>query len=333
MRAPTVRRYRRIVRVVVMEDYQRAVERLACFPAAGGHEITVHAERPADLEERVAQIGEAEVLVLIRERTPIDDALLERLPHLRLICQTGRGMPHLDIEACTRRGVVVCSGGGSPYAPAELTLALILASRRCLVEDAVALRAGAWQTTIGSELRGRTLGIVGFGTIGALVAGYGLALGMHVLAWGREASLERAQAAGVELEPDLEALLSRSHVASLHLKLTPETRGIVGAAQLARMRADALLVNTARAALVAPGALSSALALGRPGRAAIDVFDAEPAIDDPLVQSGLILATPHLGYVTWETYEAYFVQVFAQVDAFAAGSPVDMVNPEAFSRS
>ena len=316
------------MRVVVMEDYQRAVERLECFAWASGHEVVERSVRPLDLAERAAQIGDAEVLVLIRERTPIDAPLLALLPHLRLICQTGRGTPHIDIEACTRRGVVVCTGTGSPYAPAELTLALILASARCLVADVVALRSGTWQTTIGTELHGRTLGIVGYGTIGALVGRYGRALGMQVLAWGRAASFDRARADGCELEPDLGALCARSDVVSLHLKLSPETRGIVTAGHLAQMKQDALLVNTARAGLIEGGALEAALAAGRPGRAAIDVFDEEPATGDPLVRQAAVLATPHLGYVTWETYESYFGQVFAQVDAFAAGAPVGVINPE-----
>jgi len=314
-----------------MEDYQRAVERLECFAGASEHEVVVQSKRPADVVERAAQIGNAEVLVLIRERTPIDAPLLELLPHLRLICQTGRGTPHIDIEACTTRGIVVCTGSGSPYAPAELTLALILASARCLVDDVVALRSGTWQTTMGSELHGRTLGIVGYGTIGALVARYGRALGMQVLAWGRAGSIERAQADGCETEPDLDVLCACSDIVSLHLKLSPETRGLVTSQHLARMKHDALLVNTARAGLIEGGALEAALTAGRPGRAAIDVFDEEPATGDPLLRHAAVLATPHLGYVTWETYESYFGQAFAQVDAFAAGAPVGVVNPDVLS--
>jgi D-3-phosphoglycerate dehydrogenase len=240
-------------------------------------------------------------------------------------------MPHIDLDACTRRGIVVCAGGGAPYAPAELTLALLLAATRLLVDDAVALRGGTWQTTIGRELHGRALGIVGYGSIGALVGGYGRALGMRVLAWGRAGSLERARADGHEPEPDLEALCSRSDVLSLHLKLSPETRGIVTARHLGLMKPDALLVNTARAGLIEPGALVTALDAGRPGYAAIDVFDEEPAVTDTFVSHARVLATPHLGYVTWETYEAYFGEAFAQVDAFAAGKPVGVVNPDALA--
>lgn len=316
-----------------MEDYQRAVEQLGCYSAVTGHDIVVHATRATTVAERAAQIGDAEAVVLIRERTPIDAALLDRVPHLRLICQTGRGLPHIDLAACTERGIVVCNGGGSAHAPAELTLALILASSRGIVEDAVALRAGSWQTTVGFELNGKTLGIVGYGAIGALVARYGQALGMHVLAWGRKASLARTRADGHEPEPGLEAIFARSDVVSLQLKLTPETRGIVTSRHLATMKPDALLVNTARAGLIEPGALDAALSAGRPGRAAIDVFDDEPALEDPILRHASVLATPHLGYVTWETYESYFAEAFAQLDAFAAGAPIGVVNPEARLRT
>ena len=316
------------MRVVVMEDYQGAVERLRSFTALAGHDVVVRRPRPVDLADRAAQIGNAEALVLIRERTPIDAALLDLLPDLRLICQTGRGTPHIDLEACTERGIVVCNGSGSPVAPAELTLALMLASSRRLVEDAVALRAGTWQTTIGTELDGKTLGIVGYGGIGAIVARYGVALGMQVRAWGREGSLERARADGHEPEAHLSALFAESDVVSLHAKLTAESRGLVTPALLASMKPEALLVNTSRAGLIEPGALDAALSAGRPGRAAIDVFDDEPAIDDPLLRHDGLLATPHLGYVTWETYESYFAEAFGQVEAFARGAPVGVVNPQ-----
>jgi D-3-phosphoglycerate dehydrogenase len=237
-------------------------------------------------------------------------------------------MPHIDLTACTERGILVCNGSGSPYAPAELTLALILASSRRIVEDAVALRGGSWQTTVGVELNGKTLGIVGYGAIGALVARYGHALGMHVLAWGREGSLARAHADGHEPQPDLETVFARSDVVSLQLKLSPETRGIVTSRHLATMKPDALLVNTARAGLIEPGALNTALGSGRPGCAAIDVFDDEPALEDPILRHPSVLATPHLGYVTWETYESYFAEAFAQLNAFSAGAPLGVVNPK-----
>jgi D-3-phosphoglycerate dehydrogenase len=259
--------------------------------------------------------------------------LLERLPELRLIAQTGRGIPHLDLEACTEHGVVVTTGSGSPVAPAELTWALVLAAVRLLPQEAAALRRGRWQTTLGTELSGKTLGVYGYGSIGALVAGYGRAFGMRVLVTGRERSRERARAD--EFEPvEREHLFRSADVLSLHLKLTGETRGIVTAADLASMRPTALLVNTARARLIAPGALVAALGRGRPGAAALDVFDDEPLPpDDPLRALENVLCTPHLGYVTRESYELYFGQAFDQINAFAAGAPVDVVNPEALNRT
>ncbi len=312
-----------------MEDYGGIVAQLQALALLETHDVTVQRTRPLGVEERAEQIGDAEALVLIRERTPVDEALLERLPRLVLICQTGRGMPHLDLEACTRRGIVVCNSGGSPYAPAELTLALILAASRRIVEDATALSGGRWQVTVGRELRGRVLGIVGYGAIGALVGRYGAALGMHVLAWGRSGSLERARADGHEAEPDLDELCARADVLSLHARLTPETRGLVTRRRLGSMRADALLVNTARAGLIEEGALLAALEEGRPAAAALDVFDEEPALTDPLVRHPRVLATPHLGYVTAETYERYFGEAFGQIAAYAAGRLRGVVNPEA----
>jgi D-3-phosphoglycerate dehydrogenase len=311
-----------------MEDYQRAVERLEAFRLVAEHDVVVHGDRPETAEARAAEIGDAEALVLIRERTPVDEPLLERLPHLRLIVQTGRGLPHVDVDACTRRGIVVCNGSGTPYAAAEMTLALMLAATRNLVTDVESLRAGGWSTVMGRELNGRVLGIVGYGSIGALVGRYGSALGMRVVAWGREASLERALGDGVVAERDLDALCSAADVLSLHVRLTPETRGLITARHLSLMKPDALLVNTARAGVIERGALLAALAAGRPGAAAIDVFDEEPAVGDPLVADPAVLATPHLGYGTWETYEGFFAEAFAQVNAFAAGAPTGVVNPE-----
>lgn len=316
------------MRVVVLEDYQGLVEQLDAYALTAGHDVVVRRTRPVTLDERAAQIGDAEALVLIRERTPVDEPLLARLPHLRLVVQTGRGLPHVDVEACTRRGIVVCNGSGTPYAAAEMTLALMLAATRHVVTDAVELRAGGWSTTAGRELHGRVLGIAGYGSIGALVARYGTALGMRVLAWGRAASLARALVDGHEPEPDLDALCRRADVLSLHLKLTPSTRGLLTVRQLGLMKPDALLVNTARAGLIEPGALLAALEAGRPGAAAIDVFDEEPAAGDPLVAHPAVLATPHLGYATRETYEAFFGEAFAHVSAFAAGAPTGVVNPE-----
>jgi D-3-phosphoglycerate dehydrogenase len=318
------------VRVAVLDDYQGAVPELDCYALLEGHEVTVHRGRPGDLDG----LAGVEAVVLIRERTRVGGDLLDRLPALRLVAQTGGGLAHVDLDACTARNVVVCAGGGSPVATAELTFGLVLASRRHIAREATALREGRWQTTLGTELAGRTLGIWGYGRIGALVARYGKAFDMTVLAWGRESSLDRARADGVATARSELDLVERSDVLSLHLRLTDETRGVVTAAHLARMKPTALLVNTARAGLVEPGALVAALAAGRPGSAAVDVYDDEPALPEhePLLGVEEALCTPHLGYVTRESYELYFARAFDAVNAFAAGRPVDVVNPAALGR-
>lgn len=320
------------MKVVVSDDYQGAVETLDCFSRLAGHDVTIYRDVVTDVDALAGRFGDAEALVLIRERTPMPRELVERLPTLRLIAQTGRGIPHIDLEACTEHGVAVSVGEGSPVAPAELTWGLVLAARRHIPLESAAVRAGGWQTTIGSELAGTMLGIYGYGSIGALVARYGLAFGMQVIASGREGSLARAATDGVEAV-SREALFAESDVLSLHVKLTDETRGIVTAADLSSMKPSALLVNTARAGLIEPGVLATALELGRPGFAAVDVFDEEPVPPgDPLVAHPHALCTPHVGYVTRASYELYFGQAFDQINAFAKGSPSGIVNPEAFGR-
>jgi D-3-phosphoglycerate dehydrogenase len=247
-----------------------------------------------------------------------------------LISQTGKGTAHIDLAACHRRGVTVTAGTGSPHAPAELTWALVLAALRHIPRETARLRAGHWQSTLGTGLRGRTLGIWGYGKIGSLVAGYGRAFEMNVLVWGREGSLSRAQADGYATAPGRNALLERSDVLSLHLKLNRETRGTVTAADLARMKPSALLVNTSRAELIEPGALAAALRAGRPGFAAVDVYEEEPVLGaaHPLLSMDNAVCTPHLGYVEKDSYELYFEQAFDQVVAFAAGNPTGVVGPE-----
>ena len=318
------------MRIVIPDDYQDAVRGLDCFPKLAGHQVTIFNDTVRDLDALAERFREAEALVLIRERTPVREALLARLPDLKLISQTGKGTAHIDIPACTRHGVAVAAGAGSPYAPAELTWALVLAAERRIPQEVARLRAGHWQGTIGRGLRGRTLGIWGYGKIGSVVAGYGRAFGMDVLVWGREGSLSRAQADGYTVAADRRDLFERSDVLSLHLKLTGETRGIVTAADLARMKPDALLVNTSRAELIETGALEAALRRGRPGFAAVDVYEEEPVFGaaHPLLALDNAVCTPHLGYVEKDSYESYFGQAFDQVVAFAAGRPVNVVNPE-----
>lgn len=309
------------MRIVIPDDYQDAVRHLACFEMLAGHQVTVYHDHTADLETLVSRFREADALVLIRERTPIREPLLARLPDLRLIVQTGRQAPHLDIEACNQHGVVVAfsEGGVSPSSTAELTWGLVLAGRRHIPQEVARLKAGHWQTTLGQGLAGQTLGIFGYGRIGRIVATYGRAFGMRVLVWGREHSREQAGVDGIEVAASQNALFQQADVLSLHLKLVEATRGIVTADHLARMKQSALLVNTSRAPLIEQGALEKALLAGRPGYAAVDVYEHEPVADHPLLHMDNVICTPHLGYVEKETYEGFFASAFAQVRRFAAG--------------
>lgn len=316
------------MQIVIPDDYQDAVRTLDCFTKLQGHTVVIYHDTVKDVDALAERFAAADALVLIRERTAISAALLERLPQLQLISQTGRGVPHIDVAACTRHGVAVAAGGGDRHAPAELTWALILAAMRHLPQEMAALKAGRWQTSLGLGLHGRVLSIFGFGRIGSLVAEYGRAFGMQVLIWGREGSCTRAQAAGFAVAATQDALFAQADVLSLHLKLTPETEGIVTSADLTRMKPTALLVNTSRAGLIAAGALEQALRAGRPGWAAVDVYDDEPALNDPLLVLDNALCTPHLGYVEKDSYERYFDRAFDQVLAFAAGKPINLINPE-----
>jgi D-3-phosphoglycerate dehydrogenase len=320
------------MKISILDDYFDTVRTLACFQKLEGHEVTVWNDHVQDTEALAARLKDAECLVLIRERTKIQADLLERLPRLKLISQRSV-YPHIDVEACTRRGVVVSSSqhAGTPsYAAAELTWALILAAARQLPQQMAALKAGKWQTGVGTTLRTKTLGIFGYGRIGATVAGYGKAFGMNVLAWAREQSLERARADGYATARSKAEFFERCDVVSLHLRLVAATRHIVTAEDLARMRPTAMLVNTSRAPLIEPGALVAALRAGRPGYAAVDVFEHEPMRDPnlPLLQFEQVVATPHLGYVTREEYETQFTDIFDQILAFAAGRPINVVNPQ-----
>lgn len=310
------------MRIIIPDDYQDAVRHLDCFDKLADHDVVIFRDTVKDAGALAERFADADVLVLIRERTGITGELLSKLPRLKMISQTGKGTAHIDLDACARRGVHVAVGTGSPYAPAELTWALVLAAMRRIPQETAHLRAGGWQSTIGTLLRGRTLGVWGYGKIGSLVAGYGRAFGMRVLAFGREGSLTRAANDGFEAAADKSALFERADVLSLHLRLTGETRGIVTSGDLASMKPDALLVNTSRAELIEPGALVSALRAGRPGFAALDVFEEEPVLgaSHPLLALDNAICTPHLGYVEKDSYELYFGQAFDSVLAFAAGS-------------
>jgi len=320
------------MKITILDDYFDTLRTLACFRELEGHDVTVWNDHVQDVERLADRLRDAEALVLIRERTPIGAALIERLPKLRLISQRSV-YPHIDIDACTRHGIIVCSNMHSDtpsYAAAELTWGLVLAAMRQIPQQAAALKAGVWQTGVGQTLRGKTLGIFGYGRIGAAVAGYGKAFGMKVLVWAREASLERARADGYAAATSKAQFFEESDVLSLHMRLVDATRGIVGAADLAHMKPSALLVNTSRAPLIETGALVDALRAGRPGMAAVDVFEQEPVRDPahPLLTMPNVVCTPHIGYVTRDEYEAQFADVFAQITAYAAGKPINVVNPE-----
>jgi D-3-phosphoglycerate dehydrogenase len=320
------------MKISILDDYFDTVRTLPCFRKLEGHEVTVWNDHVQDTDALAARLKDAECLVLIRERTKIQAALLERLPALKLISQRSV-YPHIDVEACTRLGIIVSSSqhAGTPsYAAAELTWALILATARQLPQQMAALKAGKWQIGVGTTLRDKTLGIFGYGRIGATVAGYGKAFGMNVMVWAREESLARARADGFASARSKAEFFESCDVVSLHMRLVPATRHIVKAEDLARMRPDAMLVNTSRAPLIEPGALAAALRAGRPGYAAVDVFEDEPLRDPdfPLLQLEQVVATPHIGYVTREEYQTQFIDIFDQIVAYAAGRPINVVNPD-----
>jgi D-3-phosphoglycerate dehydrogenase / 2-oxoglutarate reductase len=320
------------MKISILDDYHDTLRTLDCFRKLAGHEVKIWNDHVQDVDTLARRLGDTEALVLIRERTQIRAPLLERLDKLRLISQRSV-YPHIDIEACTRRGVIVSSSQhpGSPsYAAAELTWALVLAAMREIPQQMAALKAGKWQIGVGNTVRGKTLGIYGYGRIGSVVAGYGKAFGMKVLVWAREASLARARSDGYAVARSKAAFFSECDVISLHMRLVDATRGIVTAADLARMKPTALLVNTSRAPLIERGALLAALKAGRPGMAAVDVYEEEPVLDQgyPLFVLDNVVCTPHLGYVTRDEYEVQFADIFDQIVAYAAGKPVNVVNPK-----
>lgn len=317
--------------ITILDDYFDTLRGLPCFRKLDGHAVTVWNDHVQDVDALAERLRDTEALVLIRERTQIRAPLIARLPKLRLISQRSV-YPHIDVDACTAHGVILSSNqhAGTPsYAAAELTWGLVLAGMRRIPQQVEALKNGVWQTGMGRTLRGRTLGIYGYGRIGAEVAHYGAAFGMKVLVWAREASRQRARDDGWDVAPDKQAFFEACDVLSLHMRLVPDTRGIVTAADLARMKPSALLVNTSRAGLIEPGALVQALRAGRPGMAAVDVFETEPLRDpkDPLLQLPNAICTPHIGYVTEDEYETQFSDVFDQIVAYAAGKPIHVINP------
>src|SRR6266850_2099875 len=320
------------MKISILDDYHDTLRTLDCFKKLAGHEVKIWNDHVQDVDALAERLRDTEALVLIRERTEIRAPLLHRLDKLRLISQRSV-YPHIDIDACTQLGVIVSSSqhpGTPSYAAAELTWGLILAATRQVPQQMWALKAGKWQIGVGNSLRGKTLGIFGYGRIGSTVASYGKAFGMNVLVWAREGSLERAQSEGYAVAPSKKAFFSECDVLSLHMRLVEATRGIVTASDLARMKPTALLVNTSRAPLVEPGALIAALKAGRPGMAALDVYEEEPVLDTdcPLFSMDNVVCTPHIGYVTREEYETQFSDIFDQIVAYADGRPINVVNPK-----
>ena len=329
------------MKIAVLDDYQDAVRGLACFELLSGHEVKVFSSTTKGIGQLAIRLAPFEAIVLIRERTALPRALLEKLPNLKLISQTGKVAGHIDVAAATAANIAIAEGVGSPVAPAELTWALIMAASRKIVPYAINLKEGLWQTAsinpalngLGTVLKGRTLAIWGYGKIGKLIASYGKAFGMHVLVWGRDASLAAATADGHQVAASKGAFFAAADVLTVHLRLVEATRGIVTAADLAAMKPTALFVNTSRAKLVEAGALEAALQQGRPGGAAVDVYTSEPLpADAPLLRIPTVLATPHLGYVEQDSYALYFEAAFRNIVQFAAGTPTNILNPEALAR-
>ena len=332
--------------IVILDDYQDAVRKLACSTKLEAFQAKVYTNTVKGLGQLSVRLKDAEIIVLIRERTHMTRALIEKLPKLKLIVQTGRVGGHIDIAACTERGIAVADGAGSPVAPAELTWSLVMAGMRRLPHYIGNLKHGVWQQSglksgsmpanfgLGTVLKGKTLGIWGYGKIGQLVAGYGSAFGMNVLVWGREPSRQRAVADGYFASRTRDEFFQNCDVLSLHIRLNDETLGLVKVEDLARMKTTALLVNTSRAELIEPDALISALNRGRPGMAAVDVFETEPILQGhALLRLENCICTPHIGYVEQDNYEMYFGAAFESVVNFIKGTPTDLVNPEALQIS
>ncbi|HEX5684915.1 MAG TPA: D-2-hydroxyacid dehydrogenase family protein [Ideonella sp.] len=328
--------------IIILDDYQDAVRKLRCASKLQDLNAKVFTNTVKGLGQLSIRLRDAEVLVAIRERTQFNRQLLEKLPKLRLIAQTGKVGPHIDIDACTRLGIAVAEGVGSPHAPAELTWALIMAAMRRLPQYIGNLKHGAWQQSglksasmppnfsIGMQLRGRVLGVWGYGKIGTIVAGYGRAFGMDVRIWASDESRQRAAADGYAVFASREQAFEESDVLSVHLRLSDRTRHAVTLSDLGRMKPTALFVNTSRAELLEDAALVSALNRGRPGLAAVDVFETEPILQGhPLLRLENAVCTPHIGYVEQDSYELYFGAAFDNVAAFVAGQPTNIVNPDA----
>lgn len=320
------------MKVHILDDWFDTLRTLPCFAQLAEHDVTVWTDHVEDIDILADRLADAEALVLFRERTKITRALLERLPNLRLISQRSV-YPHVDVPACTDNGVMLCSnlqGDGPNYAAAELTFALIQAAFRQLPQQMASVKAGRWQMGVGRSLRGRTLGLYGYGRIGQAVADYAKVFGMKVVWWGSEQGRARAVADGELVAKSREEIFARSDVISVHVRLKPETKGIITAADLAKMKPRAIFVNTSRAGLVEEGALLAGLNRGHPQTAALDVFDVEPLTnkDDLLLSHPNVIATPHIGFVTEDEFDRQFSDIFEKVNAFSEGAPINVINPE-----
>ena len=323
------------MKIAVIDDYQNAFRTLKCFPKLSGHDVAVFTDPQTDIDKLAERLKDADAVVLTQQRTGFPRALIERLPKLKLIGQTGRAATHVDLEACTEKGIVVSAGGaGNSNVTAELTWGLILCALRHLPFEVKRLKEGQWQSTLGVGIKGKTLGIYAYGKIGSIVASVGKAFGAQVVCWGREGSTGRAKAAGLEVAGSREEFFSEADILSLHLPLNKDTRGIVTREDLARMKPTALIVNASRAGLIATGALVDALKAGRPGMAAVDVYEQEPVLggDHPLLKMDNVICTPHLGYVTRESYEEYYGVVVEDILAYAAGKRNHVLNPQALDK-
>jgi len=323
------------MKIAVIDDYQNAFKTLKCFPKLNGHEVQIYTDPETSLDKLADRLKDADAVVLTQQRTYFPRALIEKLPKLKLIGQTGRAATHIDLEACTEKGIVVSAGGaGNSNATAELTWGLILSALRNLPFEVKRLQEGRWQSTLGTGVNGKILGIYAYGKIGSIVAAVGKAFGARVVCWGREGSTGRARAAGFEVAKSREEFFADADILSLHLPLNKDTRGIVSRSDLARMKSTALLVNASRSGLIEKGALEEALQAGRPGKAAVDVYDQEPVLgaNHSLLKMTNATCTPHLGYVTRESYEDYYAVVVDDILAFAAGKPNHVLNPEALGK-
>ncbi len=319
------------MKIAILDDYFDTVRTLPCFGMLAGHDVTIFNDHVQDTDALAERLRDTEVLVLIRERTKIRTPLLERLPKLKLISQRSV-YPHIDVETCTRLGIVVSSSqhADTPsYAASELTWSLLLAATRQIPQQVASMKAGHWQMGVGTTLRHKTLGVHGYGRIAKVVAGFAAPFGMNVLVWARPDGLERARADGHAVAASKEELYERSDVVTLHMRLVDATRGIVTASDLGRMKPSSLLVNTSRAGLIVPGALLEALRAGRPGGAALDVFEEEPLTDvsHPLLNMPNVVCTPHIGYVATDEYEVQFTDIFGQIVSYTDGTPTNVVNP------